>query len=144
MRYVMMILFAWITMSVSAQTKDVRTVLANTKELERVVFETKDSLSLERLFGRTLTYEHSSGKIENRSEAIQGIIHNKSVYTPVATGNSYDVSNRKDTIAVMHIYKAKEKKADGTTSDLDIIIETVWGKEKGNWKLFRRKAAKNH
>lgn len=128
--------------AVQAQSKQMTQALANTKLLEQTVFGTKDSATLEKLFGSTLTYIHSSGKVESREEAIHGIIHNKSVYVKADTLINYDVKTYADSTVVKHLFKATEKKADGSESKLNLYIALVWMKEKGKWKLFRREATK--
>ena len=64
--------------TVFCQSKDEIAVLANSKRLHQIVFGTKDSVALEGLLAKSLTYGHSSGKVQNRAEAIDGIVHNKS------------------------------------------------------------------
>ncbi|MES2429593.1 MAG: nuclear transport factor 2 family protein [Bacteroidota bacterium] len=117
--------------------------MSNAGLLEQTVFDTKDSATLEKLFAKTLTYEHSSGKVETREQALQGIIHNKSIYVPSIEPHPYGVIEKGDSIIVKKMFAATEKKADGTESILNLTIETVWIKENGDWKLIRRKATKN-
>ena len=145
MRYLLSISLLALSMCVTAQSKKVREVLSKTELLEQTVFGTKDSATLEKLFAKTLTYEHSNGKVQTREEALAGITHNRSVYTkegivPTAT----NVIASGDSLITRKVFRATEKKADGTESNLDLTIELAWIKEKGSWKLARRKATKNH
>jgi hypothetical protein len=141
MKLVYSILFLSLAFGVNAQSKKTVQVLAKSSLLIQTVFSTKDSATLEKLFAKELLYEHSSGKIENRQEAIKGIIYNKSVYEDEAA--PYNVVFEGDSAVVNHIFKAKEKKADGSIGALNINIRMVWKKEGGDWKLIRRKATKN-
>jgi hypothetical protein len=128
----------------TAQSKKIREVLNKTQLLEQVVFITKDSTTLENLFGKDLLYEHSSGKVETRDEAIKGIIQNKSVYRQiVGMPSPTSVVEKGDSVITKKNFRADEKNADATESLLDLTIEMVWVKEKGDWKLVRRKAVKN-
>ncbi|HET6994623.1 MAG TPA: DUF4440 domain-containing protein, partial [Chitinophagaceae bacterium] len=86
----------------------------------------------------------SSGKAETRQEAIHGISNNKSTYIKSTEPFGYDVQPKDDSLVVVHVFKATEKKADGMESQLDLTITLVWAKEKSKWKLFRRQAVKNH
>jgi ketosteroid isomerase-like protein len=129
-------------MTCNAQNKAMIGAMANAKLLDATVFGTKDSVTLDKLFAKTLSYVHSGGKVENREEALKGIIHNRSVYTQSTEPFPYDVSSRGDSMVVVHVFKANEKKADGTESLLNLSIEMVWIKEKKDWKLARRKATK--
>jgi Domain of unknown function (DUF4440) len=142
MRSSLVILCMLVCATVPAQSKQMTQALANTRLLEKTVFGTKDSATLEKLFGSTLTYIHSSGKVESRDEAIRGIIHNKSIYVKADTLMGYDVKTYEDSTVVKHLFKATEKKADGTESKLNLNLALVWMKEKGKWKLFRREATK--
>lgn len=142
MKCCLFILCCFLSVSASAQSKQEKQVLANSKLLENTVFGTKDSATLEKLFGSTLSYNHSSGKSENREQAIQAIIHSKSVYVWSDVPAAYDVRSYADSVMVDHVFKATEKKADGTEGKLSINIKQVWKKENGKWKLFRREATK--
>lgn len=144
MKYLLTILLFIFSVAVSAQSKQERQALANSKLLEQTVFGTKDSLTLEKLFAKGATYTHSSGKMETREEAIRNISHNKSVYTKSDTLISYNVEKFKDSTVVNHLFIAKEKKADGSEAMLRLSLRLVWVKEKGDLKLFRRVATKAH
>jgi len=130
------------TVAFAQPSKKEREVLANSKLLMATVFGTKDSLTLEKLFASTLSYVHSGGKNETRSEAIHGIVNNKSTYVESIEPPPYKVSESGDSLIVTRPFKAVEKKANGTETQLDLIIEMVWIKENKDWKLARRKATK--
>lgn len=140
MKLLYSILFLVLSFGSNAQSKKERLLLAKSSLLIETVFGTKDSATLDQLFAKVVSYEHSSGKIENREEAIRGIIHNKSVYESEPA--PYNVVLEGDSAVVNHVYKAKEKKADGTAGALNINIRLVWMKEGKDWKLVRRKATK--
>lgn len=142
MKKLLIILILIPSICVNAQSKKVRQALANTRLLERTVFGTKDSLTLEKLFAKDATYIHSSGKVEARAEAIRNIVQNKSVYAKIDTLVGYRTEIVKDSILVEHAFVAKETKADGAQSTLRLNLVLVWVKEKGKWKLYRRKATR--
>jgi hypothetical protein len=144
MKNTLIILSLFCCIAAQAQSKQQIAAMANAGLLEQTVFGTKDSATLEKLFGSKLTYIHSGGKVESREEALHNIIHNKSVYTQSDTLVSYDVQTYKDSTVVKKYFQASEKKADGTESLLKLNIATVWVKEKGKWVLFRRQATKVH
>lgn len=142
MRSLLIILILIPAICANAQSKKLRQALANTRLLERTVFGTKDSLTLESLFAKDATYIHSSGKVESREEAIRNIVQNKSVYAKVDTLVGYRTEVVNDSIVVEHAFVAKETKADGAQSTLRLNLHLVWIKEKGKWKLYRRKATR--
>src|SRR6266498_5485542 len=61
-------------------TKDEKALVERTYLLSHSVFGTKDSMTLEDLFAKTLTYGHSHGNLQTREQAITGISHNQSIY----------------------------------------------------------------
>ncbi len=142
MKGLLNILFVFLGIGAMAQPKDQIKVLGNARLLEQTVFGTKDSATIDKLFAANVTYIHSSGKTETRTEALNGIIHNGSVYTKSAAAFPYQFSTRGDSAVVVHVFKATEKKVDGTESLLNLSIETVWVKEKKDWKMTRRQATK--
>jgi len=138
------ILFLCIGFSAMAQSKDQVKVLAASRQFQETVFGTKDSLVLDRLFATNVQYVHSSGKSENREEAIRGISRNKSVYVKSPEPAPYNLSQRGDTLLVNTVLKAVENKADGSKVDLNLSIDLFWIKEGKQWKLTKRVATKQH
>jgi Domain of unknown function (DUF4440) len=144
MKNIFTILFLSLGLSAIAQSKDQVKVLAISRQFQETVFGSKDSLVLEKLFAKTVLYVHSSGKGENREEAIRGITRNKSVYVKSAEPAPYTVSQRGDTLLVNTVLKAVENKADGSKVDLNLGIALYWIKEGKHWKLTKRVATKQH
>lgn len=125
-----------------AQSKDEKALVERTYLLSHTVFGSKDSLTLEDLFAKKLSYGHSGGKIETRAEAVTAISRNKSVYTDTAVSNVKVEVYDDDVAIVRHLFKAKENKADGTVTPLNFTMMLVWVKEKGKWRLLGRQAIK--
>jgi ketosteroid isomerase-like protein len=123
-----------------AQSKDEKQLIERTYLLSHTVFGTKDSLTLEDLFAKTLTYGHSHGNLQNRDQAVKGISHNQSTYTDTAM-SIISVSFSDDDVAIVrHLFKAKEHKADGSIASLNFTMMLVWVKEKKKWRLMGRQA----
>lgn len=142
MKQVLFILFFIATTFVGfSQSKKEQALIERTYLLSHTVFGTKDSLMLENLFGKKATYGHSNGRVETREEALAGIVKNKSVYTDTAVSNIKVMING-NVAVVRHLFKANEKKGDGTVSPLNFTIMLVWVKEKGAWRLMGRQAVK--
>jgi ketosteroid isomerase-like protein len=139
------VFFIFVLLSVSfagiSQTKKEQALIARTYLLSHTVFGTKDSLTLEDLFAKKASYGHSGGKVETREEAIAAISKNRSVYTDTAVSNIKVVIND-DVAVVRHLFKAVEKKPDGSVSPLNFTMMLVWVKEKGKWRLMGRQAVK--
>lgn len=141
MKYTLVVLLTLAMAACTSKDENSDKALAKAKELEAIVFGSKDSARLEPLFAQTITYGHSSGKLQNREEAVQGIIHNQSTYV-VTKEEPWTVKSYGDSISVKHIYRANETKGDGTVAPLNIMIETVWVKDGETMKMIRRQATK--
>jgi hypothetical protein len=126
---------------VVAQTKQEKVLAERTYLLSHTIFGSKDSLALENLFAKKLSYGHSGGKIESRAEAVSAISRNKSIYTDTAVSN-IKVEIDGNVAIVRHLFKAKENKVDGTVTPLNFTMMLVWIKEKGSWRLMGRQAVK--
>ena len=125
-----------------SQTAVEKAVVERTYRLSQTVFGTKDSLAVEDLFAKKLTYGHSSGKMETREEAIKAITKNPSRYADTAISNISVITDGDDVAIVRHHFKASEQKADGTAGSLNLGIMLVWVKEGGKWRLMGRLAFK--
>ena len=139
------VLFIFVLLCVSfaafSQTKKEQALIERTYLLSHTIFGTKDSLTLEDLFAKKASYGHSGGKVETREEAIAAISKNRSVYADTAVSNIKVVINN-DVAIVRHLFKANEKKTDGSVTPLNFTMMLVWVKEKGKWRLMGRQAVK--
>ena len=139
MKYNLVILFLFCIAFANAQSKDEKELTEKTKLLSQTVFGTKDSLTLEKLFAKTLSYGHSHGNIQTRAEAMKGLVNNQSTYTGSAISD-IKIFSEGQTAIVRYLFKAKENKKDGTVADLNFTMMLVWIKEGKEWKLMGRQA----
>lgn len=137
--YILLLVF--VGGSVTAQSKDERKLVERTYLLSHTVFGSKDSLQLEDLFAREATYGHSSGKVENREEAIRNIHRNRSVYSDTSVSNVEVIVND-DVAIVRHLFRARETNSEGKVSQLNFAMMLVWVKEKRKWRLMGRQAVR--
>jgi hypothetical protein len=121
------------------QSKDEKSIIEKTYLLSHTVFGTKDSATLEGLLAKTVSYGHSHGNLQTRSEMIKGVSHNVSNYTDTAV-SAIKIFIQDNTAIVRYLFKAKENKKDGTVTDLNFAMMLVWIKENGEWKLMGRQA----
>ena len=124
----------------NAQSKDEQALIGRTYLLSHTVFGTKDSMTLEDLFAKTLTYGHSHGNLQTREQALKGISHNQSTYTDTAVSNISVIFGDDDVAIVRHLFKANEHTKDGKIVPLNFSMMLVWVKEKKKWRLFGRQA----
>lgn len=128
-----------ISCSLQAQTKDEQVLIAKTYLLSHTVFGSKDSLTLEKLLAKQVTYGHSHGNLQNRKQMIDGAVHNQSTYSDTAVSDIKVIAEG-NTAIVRYLFRANENKKDGTVVPLNFTIMLVWIKEKGDWKLMGRQA----
>jgi ketosteroid isomerase-like protein len=121
-------------------TKEEKALTERTYLLSHTVFGTKDSMTLEDLFAKTLTYGHSHGNLQTREQAIKGISHNQSTYTDTSVSTISVVFADDDVAIVRHLFKANEHTKDGKVVALNFSMMLVWVKEKKKWRLFGRQA----
>ncbi len=141
MRIPLTILSLFLLLSGNAQNKEEIRILANTRLLHQTVFGTKDSLVLEKLFGSVVSYGHSSGKVENRAEAIRGILRNRTIYQDLQI-DGIQVQIEGTTAVTRHVMMATELAADNQQRPLKLMVVLVWVKQKKEWKLMARQAVK--
>jgi Domain of unknown function (DUF4440) len=125
-----------------AQNKNEVQVLANVKALHQAIFVDKDSLALENLLAKDVTYGHSGGKLENRKEVIENCSHNKSTYTNMGGISPISVNIYGTTAVTRYVLTGTETKIDGKATELKLNILQVWVKEKKAWKMVARQAVK--
>jgi Domain of unknown function (DUF4440) len=139
MKKILTVIFLFAFTGAFAQSKDEKELTEKTYLLSNTVFGTKDSMTLENLAAKTLSYGHSHGNLQNREEMIKGVSKNQSKYTDTAISNIKIFIEGKTAI-VRYLFKANENKKDGSVTALDFSMMLVWVKEKGSWKLMGRQA----
>jgi hypothetical protein len=139
MKKILIIIFLFVSVAAVAQSKDEQELTEKTYLLSHTVFGTKDSLTLENLVAKTLTYGHSHGNLQNRDEMIKGVIRNQSTYTDTAV-SAIKIYIEGKTAIVRYLFKANENKKDGSVVKLNFSMMLVWVKEKKEWKLMGRQA----
>lgn len=99
-----------------------------------------DKNMLESLTAEELSYGHSGGKVENKTQFITALVSGTVDFI------SIDITDQKITVAgknaiVRNMYAAKLTN-EGKPVELKIGTLMVWQKIKGNWKLLARQGYK--
>jgi hypothetical protein len=97
-----------------------------------------DRAGLQQLAADELTYGHSSGRLENKSEFVEALASGKSGFTAIEL-NDQTVSVIDNVALVRHGFVGT-RKADG--DKMKLMILTVWLQRGEQWKLVARQAAK--
>ncbi|PSL07485.1 nuclear transport factor 2 family protein [Cecembia rubra] len=118
----------------------------DSKNLESVVEQLFNAMMkadrgvLESLLSDDLSYGHSSGIIQNRSEFIEEIMSGKPIKLTEIKAENQTITVSGNTAVVRHIFTANGKNVAGEVNPIRIGNCLVWKKEKGSWKLFVRQA----
>ena len=118
----------------------------NEKALEQVVSDlytamiNKDQKTLEALTLPGLTYGHSSGIIENKSEYVEAVVAGPFDYLSIDPADQ-TLLFYGDTAIVRHIFNAKGKR-NGEAVVLHLGVMMAFQHVNGLWKLLARQAYK--
>ena len=100
----------------------------------------KDRAQLEQLTAAQLSYGHSSGRVETKSQFVSGYVTSKATYKWI-TFPELTIAVVGDSAIARHLYEF-ESETDGKTANVKIGALQVWQKQDGNWKLLARQGFK--
>jgi len=121
----------------STQTGKEGAVAAAVEALRKAIIAA-DGTALDKLTAAELSYGHSSGRLENKAEFIEGLTSGKSSFAAVELNDQ--TVNVVDKIAlVRHLFNATRRKEG---DKVKLYILTVWVQQQDQWKLLARQAAK--
>ncbi len=116
------------------------------KQVEKAVallikgMEDGDPGILNRVADDGLTYGHSGGKVENKSEFVNAFISGASDFVKInISGQKIDVFGK--TAIVRHLLEADTNDRN-VPGHVKLKIMTVWKKKGGQWKMIARQAVK--
>lgn len=141
MKRIVTIAFLFFSMFTFAQSSAGEKVWSRVGALTQAIFETKDSAALADLVSDKVTYGHSGGNIENKSQMVHNAITSPTKYKdPIIERVSMSVDRK---IAVLrHNFRATGIDDKGVESPLNLGILQVWKKENGKWRLWARQAVR--
>jgi ketosteroid isomerase-like protein len=120
-----------------AQSGDEAAVNAAVEALRKAMVDT-DRAKLSELTSEKLSYGHSAGKLETKSEFVEGVMGKKTIFKTITHAEPTVVVSGNNAIA-RHIFSA-DLETDGKPGQVKIGILQVWTKENGGWKLLARQA----
>ncbi len=100
----------------------------------------KNEESLKNLTAEALTYGHSSGKIEDKAQYVEGVMNGSFDFSSI-TPAEQNIAISGDTAIVRHIFVA-EGTDNGKPADVRIGVMMTYLKQNGQWKLLARQAYK--
>jgi ketosteroid isomerase-like protein len=125
--------------SANAQGKDEKAVGDAVEKLRKAMVDANKA-DLESLVFDKLSYGHSSGHIDDKTEFVEKIVSGKSDFVSIdLTEQTISIS---DNIAVVR-HKLDAKTNDGgKPGEVHLLVLLIWQKQKGSWKLLARQAVK--
>lgn len=140
MKYLYLLgLLSIVSFSSVAQSKDHKMVSEAVEKLRKAMIDA-DRAGLESIAADSLSYGHSSGKVESKTEFVENIASGKSDFVTIDLSEQ-TISISHNIAVVRHVLNAATN--DGgkpTTVKLKVLL--VWEKQKGEWKLLARQAVK--
>ena len=118
----------------SAQTSD---VAAAVESLRKAMVE-GDRAALNKLTDEELTYGHSSGRLEDKSQFVEALASGKSGFSAIELSDQ--TIKIVDNVALVRHGFVGTRKKEG--DQLRIMVLTVWLRRQEQWKLVARQAAK--
>jgi ketosteroid isomerase-like protein len=99
-----------------------------------------DKAQLEQLAADQLSYGHSSGKVQNKAEFVDGVVTRKAVVKSLDFPE-LTVAVAGDAAIARHLF-VSDSETDGKPNNVRIGSLEVWQKQDGNWKLLARQGFK--
>lgn len=131
------LLFA--TTNCMAKGKGQKNVAAAVEALRNAML-TADKQALETYTHDSLSYGHSSGRIENKKEFIESLCSGKSDFVTLElSGQTISVAGK---VAVVRHTLNAETSDSGKPATIKLKVLLVFTKEKTGWKLLARQAVK--
>lgn len=110
-------------------------------EALRMAILDRDSVILQSLLSEDVTYGHSNGWIQSKSEFIRSVMSKEQDYKKIEV-RKMDVRVFENT-AVVNLETDVSLIMSGKPMDLDMDILLVWVRAGGEWKLAARQSVKN-
>lgn len=99
-----------------------------------------DKTNLDKLTAPELSYGHSNGRVETKTEFVESLVTAKSDFASI-TLSDQAITLSGDAAIVRHILSG-ETMDNGTKGTVKLSVLTVWQKQKGQWKLLARQAVR--
>lgn len=126
--------------SVWAQQSKSEKDITQTLQVFTKALEDGDTSKLRTLTVESLSYGHSSGKIQNQYEFLKALADGSSDFVKIDISNQH-IELYGNTAVVRQIFSAQTNDY-GKPGNVKLKILLVWQKQKKDWKLLTRQAVK--
>jgi len=120
-----------------AQASEEAAVNAAVEDLTKAMLRA-DKAELERLVADQLSYGHSSGLVESKSQFIDVIANKTTIYKTITLSEPSTVIAG-DNAIVRHIF-SNTSETNGKTASISVGILQVWQRQGTGWRLLARQA----
>lgn len=141
MKKLLLLVFLVSTLAACSQSAEEQKVWTSVEQLTKAVFETKDSLVINGLTNKFLTYAHSSGLVEDRPTMIHAAVSSPLTYKNI-TVEKGEINIDGNTAVLRHNLRGVSVDQRGTESPLNLGILQVWKKNNGKWQIWARQAVR--
>jgi hypothetical protein len=139
MKALLMIGLLFISLVIFAQTDSVG-LKETMQKLDNALLQ-KDEVGLKNVLHKDLSYGHSNGWIQNKSDVLNDFKSGKLVYNKIENNSSAIVNINKKWATVKTNTNA-EGAVNGTAFKLTLHVMQFWIKTKKGWQLMARQSAK--
>jgi hypothetical protein len=132
--------FLLVSMSAFAQSADEKQIADRVEKFKKAMLAPVDKAALEDLTASDLSYCHSSGFLEDKATFVDDLVKPKWVFTKIDfSDQTIKISG---DVAIVRHHMTGETNNNNVPAKIDIIVLQIWQKQKGQWKLLARQAAK--
>lgn len=128
-----------ICFAVNAQSKQEKTVAGAVEQLRKAMVD-GDSVMLDKLTLPQLSYGHSGGHIDDKTEFVHKLVSGGSDFVTIEL-TEQTISVSKNTAVVRHKLNAATND-NGKPAVVHLAVLLIWQKLHGDWKLLARQAIK--
>ena len=139
MKKIALALLAFILCNAAIAQKKYRNI-DEAAEAFRMALIQADITALDKLTADSLTYGHSSGKIQNKTEFLESLQSGKSDFVTIDISGQH-INSYGNTAVIRHTLSATTNDS-GNPGTVKLLILLVWKKMHGGWKLITRQAVK--
>lgn len=122
-----------------AQSKDQKAVFEAGEKIRQAMID-GDKITLERLTSDSLSYGHSSGRVESKIEFIENLVSGKSDFVTIDL-TEQTISITHNIAVVRHVLTAATNDG-GKPATVKLKVLLIFEKEKNQWRLLARQAVK--
>lgn len=126
--------------NVSAQPTEAGVVKA--QETLNNAIKSADQSQLDKIAAVDLTYGHSNGRLENKSQFIDALVSKRSVFRTLDASKQVVVMQGDTAVIRNHVSADTDPGAKGTIVHVELDIIYFWRYVNGEWKLLARQAYK--